>query len=163
MARSLGTYIRGSTKSFYEWLTDPAAPVPRGPPIWICGDCHVGNFGPIAAPDDEIRIQIRDFDQTTIGNPAHDLIRLGLSLAADAATSDLSGVTTAYMLQRLVAAYAAGLTGRRLPKLSAGGRSPKSLRKVVRLASSRSWKELSKERIDGSQRCIPSGKRFWPI
>jgi uncharacterized protein (DUF2252 family) len=26
-------------------------------------------------------IQIRDLDQTVIGNPAHDLIRLGLSLA----------------------------------------------------------------------------------
>lgn len=163
MARSLGSYIRGSTKSFYEWLFHPAAPVPRGPPVWICGDCHVGNFGPIAAPDDEIRIEIRDFDQATIGNPAHDLIRLGLSLAADAAASDLSGITTAEMLEHLLKAYAAGLTKRQRPKLGGPRHDPKSLRKVVRIASNRSWKTLRKERIDGSQRTIPLGKRFWPI
>jgi uncharacterized protein (DUF2252 family) len=162
MARSLGTYIRGSTKIFYQQLSQRAARVPRGPPIWICGDCHVGNFGPVAASDDEIEIQIRDFDQTTIGNPAHDLIRLGFSLAADAATSDLSGVTTAYMLQHLLEAYAAGLTARRRAKPGKGD-SPKSLRKILRVASNRSWKDLCKERIDGSHRTIPLGKRFWPI
>jgi uncharacterized protein (DUF2252 family) len=162
MARSLGSYIRGSTKGFYHWLSDPAVPIPRGPPIWICGDCHVGNFGPIAARDDEIQIQIRDFDQTTVGNPAHDLVRLGLSLAADAATSDLSGVTTAYMLQHLLERYAARLTSRGRRKARKAD-DPKSLRKVLRVASSRSWKQLCKDRIDGSQRTIPLGNRFWPI
>jgi len=160
MARSLATYIRGSTKGFYHWLAHPPVPVPSGPPIWICGDCHVGNFGPIAAPDDEIQIQIRDFDQTTIGNPAHDLIRLGLSLAADAATSDLSGVTTAYMLQHLLEAYATGLTRRAKARKAD---SPKSLRKVLRVAANRSWKQLCKDRINGSQNTIPLGKWFWPI
>jgi uncharacterized protein (DUF2252 family) len=162
MARSLGAYIRGSTKGFYDWLSRPAVPIPAGPPIWICGDCHVGNFGPIAAADDEIEIQIRDFDQTTIGNPAHDVIRLGLSLAADAATSDLSGVTTAYMLQHLLERYAARLTRRR-SRNARDADDPKSLRKVLRVASSRSWKHLCKDRIDGSQRRIPLGRRFWPI
>jgi len=40
-----------------------------------------------------IDIQIRDLDQTVIGNPAQDLVRLGLSLATAARSSDLSGVT----------------------------------------------------------------------
>jgi len=22
--------------------------MPEGPPVWICGDCHVGNLGPVA-------------------------------------------------------------------------------------------------------------------
>jgi hypothetical protein len=22
--------------------------IPEGPPIWICGDCHIGNIGPLA-------------------------------------------------------------------------------------------------------------------
>ena len=48
--------------------------------------------------DGEIGIQIRDLDQTVIGNPAHDLIRLGLSLATVARGSDHPGVTTANCL-----------------------------------------------------------------
>jgi len=162
MARSLGTYIRGNTTSFYEWLAHPAAPIPAGPPVWICGDCHVGNFGPIAGPEGGIQIQIRDFDQTTIGNPALDMIRLALSLAADAATSDLSGVITAHMLEHLLETYAAGLT-RRHRKKAAKEDGPKSLRKVLRIAENRSWKKLCQERLDGGQRAIPLGDRFWPI
>jgi hypothetical protein len=48
--------------------------------------------------DGEIGIQIRDLDQTVTGNPAHDLIRLGLSLATVARGSDHPGVTTAKLL-----------------------------------------------------------------
>ena len=69
------------------------------------GDCHLGNLGPIASASGAIGVQIRDFDQTVIGNPAHDLIRLGLSLATAARGSDLPGVTTAKMLENMMAGY----------------------------------------------------------
>ena len=83
MARSAHAYVRGSTQSFYEWFgTASGRSVPHGPAIWICGDCHSGNLGPIASAKGRITIQIRDLDQTVIGNPAHDLIRLALSLAS---------------------------------------------------------------------------------
>src|SRR5579871_5066842 len=85
MARSVHAYVRGSTVKFYEWLdTTAGRSLPQGPPIWICGDCHVGNLGPVANAKGEIDVQIRDLDQTVIGNPAHDLIRLSLSLASAA-------------------------------------------------------------------------------
>ena len=77
MARSPHAFVRGNTIEFYKWLSDrPRGALPEGPPIWICGDCHVGNLGPVANADGHIRVQIRDLDQTVIGNPAHDLIRL---------------------------------------------------------------------------------------
>jgi uncharacterized protein (DUF2252 family) len=59
-------------------------------------------LGPIANAEGHIDIQIRDLDQTVIGNPAHDLIRLGLSLATAARGADLSGVTTAKMLENMI-------------------------------------------------------------
>ena len=77
MAESSHRYVRGSTQQFYRWLaasTDGL--VPSGPPIWICGDCHIGNLGPIANAQGHVEIQIRDLDQTVIGNPAYDLLRL---------------------------------------------------------------------------------------
>src|SRR5579871_1512965 len=74
MARSAHAYVRGSTEKFYAWLDASASRLPEGPPVWICGDCHIGNLGPLADSHGAIDIQIRDLDQTVIGNPAHDLI-----------------------------------------------------------------------------------------
>ena len=102
MASSAHAYVRGNSLKFYEWLAQANdTKVPEGPPVWICGDCHVGNLGPLADTDGQIDIQIRDLDQSTIGNPAHDLIRLGLSLAMAARGSDLPGVITAKMIEQL--------------------------------------------------------------
>src|ERR1700716_2984541 len=110
MARSAHAYVRGNTLQFYEWLEAGSGDkLPQGPPVWICGDCHVGNLGPVANADGKVEIEIRDLDQTVIGNPAHDLVRLGLSLATSARGSDLSGVTTAKMLEEMIEGYQQGL------------------------------------------------------
>jgi Uncharacterized protein conserved in bacteria (DUF2252) len=105
MARSPHAYVRGNTARFYDWLQSSGSSVPDGPPVWICGDCHLGNLGPLADAKGRVAIQIRDLDQTVIGNPAHDLIRLGLSLASAARSSNLPGITTAKILEQLVAGY----------------------------------------------------------
>jgi uncharacterized protein (DUF2252 family) len=163
MARSAHAYVRGNTIKFYEWLASPERnQVPEGPSIWICGDCHIGNLGPVENADGEVNVQVRDLDQSVIGNPAHDLIRLGLSLAADARGSDLSGVTTAKMLEHLIASYARALDGRSTDRTSKK-EGPESIRDLLQLAESRSWKQLAKERIRDTKPTIPLGKRFWPI
>src|SRR6202035_4135356 len=106
MARSAHAYVRGNTRKFYEWLDSAdIEKIPRGPVVWICGDCHVGNLGPIADTEANIDIQIRAVDQTVKGNPAHDLIRLGLSLATAARGSALPGVTTAKILEQMIEGY----------------------------------------------------------
>src|SRR5271168_2855613 len=110
MCRSSHAFVRGNTAQHYEWLHDLDVKLPDGPPIWICGDCHVGNLGPIASTDGSIDIQIRDFDQTVIGNPAHDLLRLGLSLAMAARGSDLPGVKIAHMLEHMIEGYEAAFS-----------------------------------------------------
>jgi uncharacterized protein (DUF2252 family) len=85
MASSTHAYVRGNTVKFYDWLKEAEIRgLPEGPAIWICGDCHTGNLGPIANSQGKIEDQIRDLDQTVIGNPVHDLDRLGLSLATAA-------------------------------------------------------------------------------
>ncbi len=117
MARSAHAYVRGNTVQFYQWLKECSVDrLPQGPPVWICGDCHVGNLGPVANADGQVEIEIRDLDQTVIGNPAHDLIRLGLSLATAARGSDLPGVTTAVMMEQMVKGYQSALLSRRVKK-----------------------------------------------
>src|ERR1700733_5960816 len=90
MARSAHAYVRGSAVSFYEWRQrSRRVKLPDGPPVWICGDCHVGNLGPLADTKGRVRVQIRDLDQTVIGNPAHDLVRLRLFLGSAGRGADL--------------------------------------------------------------------------
>lgn len=165
MAASAHAYVRGSTTRFYEWLeaSDRAA-LPEGPDIWICGDCHAGNLGPVASTDGALAIQIRDLDQTVIGNPAHDLIRLGLSLAMSARGSDLPGVTTARMIESMIEGYEAAFAPEAQGEtLDASGDMPKMIRLAMKQAAGRSWKHLADERIEGTEPTIPLGKRFWPL
>ena len=162
MARSPHAYVRGNTVKFYEWLESvKVGTLPNGPPIWICGDCHVGNLGPVANAAGHIEIQIRDLDQTVIGNPAHDLIRLGLSLASAARGSDLPGVTTAKMLEELMTGYENAFE--RDFQEESDAEQPASIRQVTKQASAASWKTLAVERIKNPSPTIPLGKRFWPL
>ena len=165
MAASAHAYVRGSTVRFYEWLeAADRLTLPEGPPTWICGDCHVGNLGPVASADGALAIQVRDLDQTVIGNPAHDMIRLALSLAMAARGSDLPGVTTAHMLERMVHGYEAAFAPEAQGEtLDTEKNMPKTVRQVMRSAAGRSWKHLADERIEGVEPTIPLGKRFWPL
>jgi uncharacterized protein (DUF2252 family) len=163
MARSAQAYVRGSNAKFYEWLQSAEGrAAPEGPPIWICGDCHFGNLGPVANEDGEIAIEIRDLDQTVIGNPAHDLIRLGLSLAMAARGSDLPGVTTARMLEQIIDGYDAALS-EDVAGLDLNDHRPEAVRVVMRKATKRTWKQLAEDRIEDHQPSLPLGERFWPL
>ena len=162
MAESAHAYVRGNTVQFYEWLRsdDVKAALPSGPDVWICGDCHTGNLGPVADLNDNIDIQIRDLDQTVIGNPAHDLLRLGLSLAMASRSSDLPGVTTALMLEELVVGYQDALAGE-AERVSPEEIEP--LRRVMREAKNRQWRHLAKEHIEDVEPDIPLGRKFWSL
>jgi uncharacterized protein (DUF2252 family) len=165
MAASAHAYVRGSTTRFYEWLeASPRTALPDGPPVWICGDCHVGNLGPVASTDGSLAIQIRDLDQTVIGNPAHDIIRLGLSMAMAARSSDLPGVTTALMMERIIEGYEAAFAPDAQGETTdASSDMPKPVRLLMCEAAGRSWKHLADERIEGVAPVIPIGKRFWAL
>jgi uncharacterized protein (DUF2252 family) len=166
MARSAHAYMRGNTVKFYEWLgTSAGKSLPEGPPIWICGDCHVDNLGPVASLDGKVAIQIRDLDQTVIGNPVHDLIRLGLSLAMAARSSDLPGVTTARMIEEMMAGYSEAMNGGRRKKQSVN--EVKAVQRVMeqalrrpspwispsprRYAQEASWREDNRRVTNGEQ------------
>jgi uncharacterized protein (DUF2252 family) len=162
MAASAHAFVRGSTVQFYDWLRKRGKrAVPKGPPVWICGDCHVGNLGPLADADGNIHVQIRDLDQTVIGNPNHDLIRLALSLASAARGSALPGVTTAHMLEHMMAGYEGALT--KPSRRSNAAERPEFVRVVMRRAMNRTWKHLAKERLRDIKPNIPRGERFWAL
>ena len=162
MAESSLRYVRGSTEQFYQWLaTSKAGLVPTGPPIWICGDCHVGKLGPIANAQGHVEIQIRDLDLSVIGNPAHDLLRLALSLASAAWGSDLPGVTTFLMMESMMEGYelAFALDFDAEPDLE----TPPSILSALRASIHASWKTLARDRVADETPKIPLGQKFWPL
>src|SRR6185437_7388863 len=159
MARSAHAYVRGSTVKFYEWLgSSHRCQFPDGPGVWICADCHVGNLGPIADAKGRVLIQIRDLDQTVIGNPAHDLIRLGLSLASASRGSDLPGVMTARILEELVAGYQSALSGSLETDRDKSYR-PKSIQTLLAQSTRRRWRHLAEERLDACPKKAPQNTR----
>jgi uncharacterized protein (DUF2252 family) len=160
MARSAHAYVRGATVHFYQWLERSQSSIPDGPPIWICGDCHLGNLGPVADSEGKVSIQIRDLDQAVIGNPAHDIIRLGLSLATAARGSDLPGVTTAHIVENLMDGYDNALGPDEDKEWIA---APEPIFAVLKKAFQRRWRPLAEERIEDLKPKIPLGKRFWPL
>lgn len=160
MARSAHAYLRGNTEQFYAWLDAQHARIlPEGPAIWICGDCHLGNLGPVADEDGRVQIQIRDLDQTVIGNPVHDLIRLALSLATVARSSDLPGITTARIVEAMMEGYEAAFPENDEPVPE----KPKAAKVVMKKAARRTWKHLARERIEDLDPQLPIGKNFWPL
>ena len=61
MARNAHAFVRGSTASFYAWLESGAGKAsPEGPLVWICGDAHIGNLGPIARCDQHLPALIEE-------------------------------------------------------------------------------------------------------
>ena len=162
MAESAHAYVRGNTLQFYQWLQKNAAKIPQGPPVWICGDCHVGNIGPLADSEGKVEIQIRDLDQTVIGNPAHDLIRLALSLATASRGSDLPGVTVAKMMEQMIDGYEHALTApRRRAKPNGDDLAP--IQAVLRQSRRRRWHHLAEDRIEDVKPRLPLGRRFWAL
>lgn len=163
MARSAHAYVRGNTRKFYEWIESGAGKqIPEGPRVWICGDCHVGNLGPVANVKGRAEIAIRDLDQTVIGNPAHDLIRLGLSLATAARGSDLPGVTTSMALEQMMDGYREALS-HPVRDYADFEKMPKPVRLILKQATKREWRHLAEERLEDVKPTIPLGDCFWAL
>ena len=159
MSTSAHAYVRGSTARFYEWLdSSDGRKLPAGPLIWICGDAHVGNLGPIARSDGVVEVELRDLDQTVVGNPAHDLVRLALSLAMTARSADLPGVTTALLTEELMQGYLDAFSAKRRKTESESA----AVQLVLRQALKRKWKHFLREHIGLDSR-LPIGARFWPL
>lgn len=159
MARSAQTYVRGSTVRFYEWLNGSGRSLPTGPTVWIGGDCHYGNLGPVANAEGEVAIQIRDLDQTVLGNPTHDLVRLALSLCSAVRGFALPGIATAQMIEQIVEGYQEGLTR---PAREDEDRPP-TIKGLLKTSERRRWAHLARERIEDVKPTIPLGKRFWSL
>ena len=164
MARSAHAYVRGNTRQFYEWLEAQPRRIAarRAGRSGSAATATSATSGRSPTCTGGVEIQIRDLDQTVIGNPAHDLIRLGLSLAMAARGSDLPGVTTARMIEEMVRGYCEALSGS-VSRQTVAERKNKAVGDVLHQALKRRWKHLARERIKDVRPTIPATDKFWSL
>lgn len=163
MARSAHAYVRGSASLFYQWLDgQKAGALPDGPAVWIGGDCHLGNLGPVSSAGGNVAVQVRDLDNSVIGNPVHDLLRLGLSLTTAARSADLPGVISSSMIEALADGYEQAFDDTR-SDVTKSAQRPAVVKIAMKEALHRSRRKMDRQTIDDARAAIPLGRRFWPL
>ena len=165
MTSSAHAYVRGSTKRFYEWLeSNRGESLPKAPSIWIGGDCHLGNVGAVGRVDGAIELELRDLDQTVIGSPAHDVVRLALSMAMAVRASGLAGATTLRAVECIARGYETVLEAKAARRKVVLEAPPAQVMRLLRTAGNRTRKDLLAERVGGNgASAIPIGRKFWPL
>jgi len=83
------------------------------------------------------------------------------SLATAARGSDLPGVTTAKMLEQMIAGYEEAFANGEDAEIR--GKRPEAVQVAMKHAVGRTWEQLAKERIEDARPMIPLGMRFWPF
>lgn len=165
MAATAHAFVRAKVDLFYSTLRDERLRLPEGPAIWISGDCHAENFGAVSDARGEGDLEMNDLDETSVGEPAHDVLRLALSLSMAARAAGRNGLDTAAMLEAMVRGYDAVLRRREREEPPSLDEPPARLRKLERHAAARTRTELLDGRCpekDG-RRAFPMGPRYWPL
>jgi len=79
MAIDVFCFYRGTCHLFYEDLAGTEA-FPESPPVWLCGDLHIENFGSFKGDDKEEYFDLNDFDEAILGPAAWELVRMLTSI-----------------------------------------------------------------------------------
>lgn len=155
-------FVRANAAFFYEHVSPKS--IPAGPKIWICGDCHSENIGAVAGHDGVPTIELNDYDEAAIGEPAYDLLRLALSLHFAGRGSGLGGIETVHMVEEMLEGYGISLQ-RRSERLHVR-EIPDRFRRLLNRASAQTHTALLDRRVPRKphrERAFLLGERYWPL
>ncbi len=104
MSESAFAFFRGTDHLFVAgWPT--FQPDDVGPPVLLCGDLHLENFGAMRGNDGVFRFEINDFDEAAIGPCSFDLVRCAASVLLAAEEWQLSAIPATRVLWAFLASY----------------------------------------------------------
>jgi uncharacterized protein (DUF2252 family) len=91
MRKNAFAFFRGTCHLFYQDLSIESS-LSFAPPVWICGDLHLENFGTYKSDDRQIYFGIDDFDEGNLAPCTWDIARLltSILLAGDSLEFDRS-------------------------------------------------------------------------
>lgn len=166
MAADPHAFVRASAQLFYDVVEKTRSSIPKGPAIWICGDCHSENIGAVPTAHGSASLDPNDVDETVIGYPAHDLLRLALDVVVATRSFGLRGVETLRALRAVVDGYVVALSRRSEESAVALDEAPPRLRKVLRGAAHETQAALLDHRVprdESGQRRFAFGPRYLPL
>lgn len=112
MAKGPFAFLRGSCHLFYQDY-DAAGHLIDAPPVWICGDLHLENFGSYLGDDRQAYFDLNDFGESLLAPADWELSRFLVSVLVGAETLDLKRKQALSLCRLFLAAYAEALmTGR---------------------------------------------------
>ena len=79
MSQNAFVFYRGTAHLFYQDLRKNA-PILNAPPVWMCGDLHLENFGSFKGDNRVAYFDVNDFDESTLGSALIDPARLMTSI-----------------------------------------------------------------------------------
>ena len=109
MRTSPFVFLRGTCHLFYQRLPQGSV-LEAAPPVWICGDMHLENFGSYKADNRLVYFDINDFDEACLAPGLFELIRLLTSVMVGAADLHVSRAEALALCHTAVDAYAAALS-----------------------------------------------------
>ena len=108
MRSSPFVFLRGTCHLFYERLPSDKV-LDDAPPVWICGDMHLENFGSYKGDNRLIYFDNNDFDEACLAPSLYELVRLLTSVLVGASDLKLSRAQALALCHTAVEAYGASL------------------------------------------------------
>ncbi|MEZ0603685.1 DUF2252 domain-containing protein [Paraburkholderia sp. IW21] len=101
-------FLRGTCHLFYARLPRDKV-LDDAPPVWICGDMHVENFGSYKGDNRLVYFDNNDFDEACLAPSLYELVRLLASVLVGASDLKLSRAQALALCHTAVDAYSAAL------------------------------------------------------
>ncbi|RDK00947.1 DUF2252 domain-containing protein [Paraburkholderia lacunae] len=108
MRSSPFVFLRGTCHLFYQRLPRDKM-LDDAPPVWICGDMHLENFGSYKGDNRLIYFDNNDFDEACLAPNLYELVRLLTSVLVGAADLKLSRAQALALCHTALDAYSAAL------------------------------------------------------
>jgi uncharacterized protein (DUF2252 family) len=103
------SFMRGTCQIFYSSLPQLVT-LAGAPPVWLCGDMHVENFGTYKGDNRLTYFDVTDFDESALGPLTLDLVRFIASILVGAAEWGVSAEDVETLVQRCLIAYSTELS-----------------------------------------------------
>src|SRR5581483_6461126 len=164
MRADVFTFFRGSCHLFYEDWPNKTS-LNDAPPVWICGDLHLENFGSYKGDNRLVYFDINDFDESALAPCTWDIARLLTSVLLAATTLKITADDAVALCESCLEAYGQALSkgqSRTVEKETATG----LVRQLLSGLGQRRRQDFLDERTEvknKQRRLLTDGKRTLPV
>ncbi|HLO85098.1 MAG TPA: DUF2252 domain-containing protein [Nostocaceae cyanobacterium] len=153
-------FYRGTCHLFYEDLPKDS-PLNSAPPVWLCGDLHLENFGSYKGDNRLVYFDINDFDEAALAPCTWDLARFTTSIIVGSHVLGVNDSEAIHLCNHYLDAYTNALAkgqARTVEKETAKGLVKDLLESLKKRDRAKFLDERTKEK-KGQRRIIVDNKR----